>query len=173
MPYLKAETSPFRTMESTAEKIVSVVCLGTYVPVFISKEIIMTIASNVTKALDAAHTYAEAIEQLKKDCAGKSREDVRAAMLPAVAAHPKYKVKVVDGKLSPESANYETARKALLRLLNDVCGAAEHAKTEPVAIPAKVTKQVKALIAEVIESGMTKAQFDAMVAEIRGSVSFK
>jgi hypothetical protein len=133
----------------------------------------MSIASNVTKALTAAHTYGEAIEQLKKDCAGKSRDDVRAAMLPAVAAHPKYNVKVVDGKLCPDSAKYETARKALQRLLNDVCGDAEHAKHEPVAIPAKVTKQVKSLVAEVIASGMTKAQFDAMVAEIRASVSFK
>jgi hypothetical protein len=161
-------------MESSAGEFASAgITWGHMSPFFISKEIIMSIQSNVTKALDAAHTYAEAIEQLKKDCAGKSRDDVRAAMLPAVAAHPKYKVKVVDGKLSPDSAKYETARKALQRLLSDVCGDAEHAKHEPVAIPAKVTKQVKSLVAEVIASGMTKAQFDAMVAEIRASVSFK
>ena len=133
----------------------------------------MSIASNVTKALDAAHSYGEAIEQLKKDCAGKSRDEVRAAMLPAVAAHPKYNVKVVDGKLSTESPKYETARKALQRLVADVCGIESSAKHEPVAVPAKVTKQVKVLVAEVIASGMTKAQFDAMVAELRASVSFK
>ena len=133
----------------------------------------MSIASNVTKALNAAHSYGEAIEQLKKDCAGKSRDDVRAAMLPAVAAHPKYNVKVVDGKLCPESPKYETARKALQRLVSDVCGIESSAKHEPVAVPAKVTKQVKVLVDEVIASGMTKAQFDAMVAELRASVSFK
>jgi hypothetical protein len=44
--------------------------------------------------------------------------------------------------------------------------------TEPVAIPAPVTKQVKVLVKEVIASGMTRKQFDAMVAEIRSSVSF-
>jgi hypothetical protein len=133
----------------------------------------MSIKSNVTKALTHAHAYGDAIEQLKRDCAGKSRDEARAEMLPAVAAFPKYNVKVVDGKLSPESANYETARKALQRLLNDVCGKAEHAKQEPVAVPAKVTKQVKTLVAEVIASGLTKAQFDAVVAELRASISFK
>ena len=133
----------------------------------------MSIQSNVTKALTAVHAYADAITALKAECAGKSREEVRAAMLPAVAAHPKYKVKVVDGKLCPDSAKYETARKALQRLVADVCGDVEQAKQEPVAIPAKVTKQVKTLVAEVIASGMTKAQFDAMVAELRASVSFK
>jgi len=43
---------------------------------------------------------------------------------------------------------------------------------EPVAIPAPVTKQVKALVKEVIASGMTRKQFDAMVAELRSSVLF-
>ena len=133
----------------------------------------MSIKSNVTKALTAAHSYGEAIEQLKKDCAGMSREDARAAMLPAVAAFPKYNVKVVDGKLSPDSAKYETARKALQRLVADVCGVEGNSKHEPVAVPAAVTKQVKVLVKHVIESGMTKAQFDAMVAELRASVSFK
>lgn len=133
----------------------------------------MSIQSNVTKALNAAHTYAEAIEQLKKDCAGKSRDDVRAAMLPAVAAHPKYNVKVIDGKLCPDSAKYETARKALQRLVSDVCGVEGNSKHEPVAVPAAVTKQVKVLVKHVIDSGMTKAQFDAMVADLRASVSFK
>jgi hypothetical protein len=128
----------------------------------------MSIQSNVTKALDAAHTYAEAIEQLKKDCAGKSRDDVRAAMLPAVAAHPKYKVKVVDGKLCPESDNYETARKALQRLLNGVCGAAEHAKSEPV----KVAK-AKVDAAVLIAAGMTKAEFNAWLSAVRAAVSFE
>jgi len=169
MPNSNAETSPFRTMESTAEKIVSVVCLGTHVPVFISKEITMSIQSNVTKALDAAHTYGEAIEQLKKDCAGKSRDDVRAAMLPAVAAHPKYKVKVVDGKLCPDSAKYETARKALQRLLNDVCGAAEHAKQEPKVKVAKA--KIDAAVA--IAAGMTKAEFNAWLSAVRAAVSFE
>lgn len=46
-------------------------------------------------------------------------------------------------------------------------------KQEPVAIPAPVTKQVKVLVKEVIASGMTRKQFDAMVSELRNSIDFK
>jgi hypothetical protein len=44
---------------------------------------------------------------------------------------------------------------------------------EPVAIPARVTKQVSVLISEVIATGMTKKEFDAMVSTIRSSIEFK
>lgn len=47
------------------------------------------------------------------------------------------------------------------------------AKHEPVAIPARVTKQVTVLIKEVVASGMTKKEFDAMVSTIRSSIEFK
>ena len=129
----------------------------------------MSIQSNVTKALDAANTYGEAIEQLKKDCAGKSRDEVRAAMLPAVAAHPKYNVKVVDGKMCPESAKYETARKALQRLVADVCSGVEQAKDEPKVKVAKAKVDAAVAIAE----GMTKAEFTAWLAAVRAAVSFE
>ena len=46
-------------------------------------------------------------------------------------------------------------------------------KHEPVAIPSAVTKQVKVLVKEIIASGMTRKQFDAMVSELRNSVDFK
>jgi len=139
----------------------------------------MSIKSNVTKALTAVHTYGEAIEQLKKDCKGKSRDAVRTAMLEPVAEF--YAVPLVAGAKASKgkkvfdstAEKYRAAKQALYRLLVDVCGEEEHGKAEPVAIPAKVSKQVGVLIEEVIASGMTKAQFDAMVAEIRGSVSFK
>jgi len=44
---------------------------------------------------------------------------------------------------------------------------------EPIAIPARVTKQVSVLISEVIATGMTKKEFDAMVSTIRSSIEFK
>ena len=103
----------------------------------------MSIKSNVTAALTAAHAYDEAIQALRKDCKGMEREAVREAMLPVVAAHPKYKVEVVDGKLNPESPKYEAARKFLLRLLNDVCPSSE--TKEEVAIPAAILKAAKEL----------------------------
>ena len=45
-----------------------------------------------------------------------------------------------------------------------------HGKREPVVAPAKV---VKACVAAVLESGMTKAEFNAFIAELRASVVFQ
>ena len=103
----------------------------------------MSIKSNVTAALNSAHAYDAAITALRKDCKGMERETAREAMLPIVAAHPKYKVEVVDGKLNPESPKYEAARRFLLRLLNDVCPSSE--TKEEVAIPAAILKAAKEL----------------------------
>jgi len=103
----------------------------------------MSIKSNVTAAINAANAYDTATAALRKDCKGMEREAVREAMLPAVAAHPKYKVEVVEGKLNPESPKYEAARKFLLRLLNDVCPSSE--TKEEVAIPAAILKAAKEL----------------------------
>lgn len=59
------------------------------------------------------------------------------------------------------------------RLHKDAYKPTSSSKHEPVAIPASVTKQVKTLVKEVIASGMTRKQFDAMVSELRNSVDFK
>lgn len=88
----------------------------------------MSIKANTHKALTAAHDYAAAIEGLRKDCRGKTREEARAIMLPAVASFPKYNVPLVDGDKSAQGRKvmdsthpkFETARKALNRLLNDI-----------------------------------------------------
>lgn len=88
----------------------------------------MSIKANTHKALTSAHDYAAAIEGLRKDCKGKTREEARAIMLPAVASFPKYNIPLVDGDKSAQGRKvmdathpkFETARKALNRLLNDV-----------------------------------------------------
>lgn len=48
-----------------------------------------------------------------------------------------------------------------------------NARKEPVAVPVAVQKKTKELISVVVSAGMTKAQFDKMVADIRASVQFK
>lgn len=127
----------------------------------------MSIQSNVTKALNAAHTYGEAVADLKKECAGKDRDTVRNAMLTPVAQF--YKVPLNEkGNLDRDAKQYEAAKKALQRLLNDVCGKAEHAKTETV----KVAK-VKVAAALNIVEGMTKAEFNAWLNAVRAAVSFE
>jgi hypothetical protein len=101
----------------------------------------MSIKSNVTTALTAAHAYGAAIAALRKDCAGMERDAVREAMLPPVAAY--YAVKVVEGKLDREAAKYEAAKKALQRLLADVCPSSN--TKEEVEVPAELLKAAKVL----------------------------
>ncbi len=103
----------------------------------------MSIKSNVTAALNAAHSYAAAVEALRKDCAGMERDAVREALLPCVAAY--YAVPVVEGKLDREAGKYEAAKKALQRLLAAVCPSSD--TKEEVAIPAAILKAAKELAA--------------------------
>lgn len=127
----------------------------------------MSVQSNVTKALNSATAYGTAIEALKADCAGKDRDTVRTLMLTPVASF--YAVPLNDkGNLDREAKQYEAAKKALQRLLNDVCGKATHGKTEKV----KVAK-AKIDAALTIVEGMTKAEFNAWLNAVRESVSFE
>lgn len=59
------------------------------------------------------------------------------------------------------------------KLHKDAMRPSSSSKHEPIAIPARVTKQVSVLISEVIATGMTKKEFDAMVSTIRSSIEFK
>ena len=103
----------------------------------------MSIKTNVTNALAAAAAYDAAVVALRKDFKGKAADDVRTGLLPHVAAF--YAVPVVDGAgkakgtkvLDKEATKYEAARKALLRLTNDIVGATD-GKAEEVEIPAEL-----------------------------------
>jgi hypothetical protein len=88
----------------------------------------MTIQSNVTKALNAASTYGDAIAALRVDLDGVERSEVRAVLLPLIAKH--YKVEVVEGKLSVESEKYEAAKKALQRMVAAICEGQSAGKKE-------------------------------------------
>ena len=101
----------------------------------------MSIKSNVTAALNAAHSYAAAVEALRKDCAGMEREAVREAMLPCVAAF--YAVPVVEGKLDREAKKYEAAKRALYRLLKDVCPSSD--RKEETEVPEELLKAAAVL----------------------------
>ena len=101
----------------------------------------MSIKSNVTAALNAAHSYAAAVEALRKDCKGMERPAVREAMLPCVAAF--YAVEVVDGKLSDKSPKYAAAKQALYRLLKDVCPSSD--TKEETEVPEELLKAAAVL----------------------------
>lgn len=108
----------------------------------------MSFKTLTTKALNAASNYAEAIDGLRRLCANLDRDAARAELLPIVAAY--YKVPVVDGErkaagtkvLDKNSAGYETAKRAVSKLLNDIYGSTT-AKAEPKR--QRVSKEVRAV----------------------------
>ena len=93
---------------------------------------INSIASLVKLALDAVATYNDGVAGLRAHLSKGTHAEARAALLPHIASHPDYNTPLVDGKkkalgtkvLDKDHANYETARKALGRLVHDVMGTA-------------------------------------------------
>lgn len=124
----------------------------------------MSFKTLTTKALNSATSYADAIDGLRKLCAKLDRDAARAEMLPIVAAY--YKVPVVDGAgkaqgakvLDKEAAAYETAKKALQRLLADIYGSVTP-KAE--AKRQRISKDLRAAAEAYL------AQFDSVADAIR------
>ena len=110
---------------------------------------------------------------LKKQYGRKSKESVKALLLPVFASV--YSVKLVKGEgsgsgkmvLDSSASGYEACRKALSRTVTFICGAHE---SNAVEVPAKL---VKKLTNEIIDAGLTKKQFDALLTQLRASVSFQ
>lgn len=136
----------------------------------------MTLSTHITNALASAQSYANAIALARKDAKGMTREAVRTAILPTVASFYAVAVKAGEGKaegtkvMDKDATKYETARKALQRLLSDICPSESAGKKEVVTAPKAL---VKRMTTEIIDAGLTKAEFDALIAELRASVSFQ
>ena len=136
----------------------------------------MTLSTHITNALASAQSYANAIALARKDAKGMTRDAVRTAILPTVASFYSVAVKAGEGKaegtkvMDKDATKYETARKALQRLLGDICPSESAGKKEAVTAPKAL---VKRMTSEIIEAGLTKAEFDALLTELRASVSFQ
>jgi len=110
---------------------------------------------------------------LKKQHGRKSHESVRALLLPVFA--DVWSIPLVKGEGSgsgkmvfdSSASGYEACRKALSRTVTFICGAHE---SNAVEVPAKL---VKKLTNEIIDAGLTKKQFDALLTQLRASVSFQ
>ena len=110
---------------------------------------------------------------LKKQYGRKSKESVRALLLPVFASV--WSIELVTGEgsgsgkqvLDSSASGYEACRKALGRTVTFICGARE---SNAVEVSAKL---VKKLAKEIIDAGLTKKQFDALLAQLRESVSFQ
>ena len=110
---------------------------------------------------------------LKKQHGRKSHESVRALLLPVFA--DVWSITLVKGEGSgsgkmvfdSSASGYEACRKALGRTVTFICGARE---SNAVEVPAKL---VKKLANEIIDAGLTQKQFNALLAQLRASVSFQ
>jgi hypothetical protein len=110
---------------------------------------------------------------LKKQHGRKSHESVRALLLPVFA--DVWSIPLVKGEGSgsgkmvfdSSASGYEACRKALSRTVTFICGAHE---SNAVEVPAKLVKKISN---EIIEAGLTKKQFDALLTQLRASVSFQ
>ena len=103
--------------------------------------------TTVHAALKAAHTYGERIAELRKVFNGKTADEIRTAILPAVASYTKYQVPVVKGEGKAEGTTvldkthdkYEACRKALQRMVKDIMGESSGSvEAEEIEVPAEI-----------------------------------
>ena len=110
---------------------------------------------------------------LKKQHGRKSHESVRALLLPVFA--DVWSIKLVTGEGSgsgkmvfdSSASGYEACRKALGRTVTFICGARE---SNAVEVPPKLVKKIAN---EIIDAGLTQKQFNALLTQLRESVSFQ
>ena len=104
---------------------------------------------------------------LKKQYGRKSKESVKALLLPVFASV--WDIKLVKGEgsgtgrmvLNSDADGYEACRKALGRTVTFICGAKE---SNSVELPKKL---VNNLIKEIKVAKLTKAQLNALFAAVR------
>jgi hypothetical protein len=137
----------------------------------------MSVQTNVNLFCKSGVTKAQAIDALTKDLKRKSRDTVRTTLMPFVGKF--WTVKLIDGegkakgsKVFDSSAeNYENAKRDLYDLVVGICGkASSSGSKEPVAVPRKL---LSTMTAEIIDAGLTRDEFNALLAQLRVAVSFQ
>ena len=136
----------------------------------------MSVQSNVNLYCKSNASKAEAIKELTKALKRKSRETVRTTLMPLVGGF--WKVSLVEGEGKAKGSKvfdsgaekYENAKRDLYDLVVAICGKASSGKQETVAVPKKL---VSSISKEIIDAGLTKAEFNALLAQLRDAVQFQ
>ena len=110
---------------------------------------------------------------LKKQLGRKSRESVRAILLPEFSSV--YDVELVTGEgsgsgkqvLDSSAKAYEACRKALGRTLTFICGSES---SDAVEVSAKLVKKITN---EIIDAGLDSKQFNALLTALRANITFE
>lgn len=125
---------------------------------------INAITAAVLAALAAGDAFETQLTTLQKLLKGADRATAKGIIAPIVAT--KYGETFADG----EWANSKCAAKRKAnRIIASIVGTAPQ-QANKVAVDKKL---VKSLSSTIIEAGLTKKQFDALLSELRASISFK
>ena len=136
----------------------------------------MSIQSNVNLFCKSKVAKAQAIADLTKDLKRKSRETVRSTLMPFVGKF--WGVAIVDGEgkakgnkvFNKDAPKYENAKRDLYDLVKEICGSASSGKQEAVVVPKKLVTNITN---EIIGAGLTRSQFNALLAQLRDAVQFE
>lgn len=130
----------------------------------------------VSSYVGARRALGEAVEAIRNQLGNASREQAKTALMPCIAKH--YGVDITISE-SPRNAGArvltdEAARKALNRLLSDLYPT-KGEKNEPqrrLRISEAEQKLSDKIIAQVIDLGLTREHFDALIARVKAGVSW-
>ena len=137
----------------------------------------MSVQTNVNLFCKSKVAKAQAIVDLTKELKRKSRETVRTTLMPLVGKF--WGVALVDGEgkakgskvFSTDAPKYENAKRDLYDLVVGICGkASSSGSKEPVAVPKKLLSN---MTAEIIDAGLTRDEFNALLSQLRDAVSFQ
>ena len=137
----------------------------------------MSVQTNVNLFCKSKVTKAQAIVDLAKELKRKPREAVRTTLMPLVGKF--WTVKLIDGEgkakgskvLDSSAENYENAKRDLYDLVVGICGkASSSGNKEPVVVPKKLLSNITN---EIIDAGLTRDEFNALLSKLRDAVSFQ
>lgn len=135
----------------------------------------MSVQSNVNLFCKSKVAKAQAIADLTKELKRKSRETVRSTLMPFVGKF--WGVAIVDGEgkakgskvFNKDAPKYENAKRDLYDLVKEICGSTSSGKKE-VVVPKKL---LSSITKEIIDSGLTRDEFNALLSQLRDAVSFQ
>ena len=123
------------------------------------------ITSAVLAALVAGDTFEAQLTELQRLLKGADRPTIKGIIAPIVAAH--YGETFTDGAWADSGC---AAKRKANRIIAAISGTTAPKTSNKVAVDKKLVKTMRDTI---IGAGLTKAQFNALLAELRAAVSFE
>jgi len=123
------------------------------------------ITSAVLAALAAGDTFEAQLTELQRLLKGADRPTIKGIIAPIVAAH--YGETFTDGAWADSGC---AAKRKANRIIAAIGGTTAPKTSNKVAVDKKLVKTMRDTI---VGAGLTKAQFNALLAELRAAVSFE